>query len=102
MLAARHQASGRRTYPLPFTTFRPRAEPGTDDPKLPFPARGSDPWMHNDRYDRPTDIFAGNTTLHTGSGHEVYLLLPVIPADRPGGRTIKPVTHNGKDGQIAR
>jgi uncharacterized protein len=76
--------------------------PGTDDPKLPFPARGSGPWMHNDQYDRPTDIFAGNTTLHTGSGREAYLLLPVIPADRPGVRTTKPVKHNGNDGQIAR
>jgi len=54
------------------------------------------------RYDRPTDIFAGNTTLHTGSGREAYLLLPVIPADRPGVRTTKPVMHNGKDDQIAR
>ena len=76
--------------------------PGTDDPKLPFPARGSGPWMHNDRYDRPTDLFAGNTTLHTGSGREAYLLLPVIPTDRPGVRTTKPIKHSGKDGQIAR
>jgi hypothetical protein len=30
------------------------------------------------------------------------LLLPVIPADRPGVRTTKPVKHNGNDGQIAR
>ena len=76
--------------------------PGTDDPKLPFPARGSGPWMHDDRYDRPPDIFGGNTTLHTGSGREAYLLLPVIPADRPGVRTTKPVRHNGNDGHIAR
>ena len=76
--------------------------PGMDDPNFPFPARGSGPWIHNDRYDRPTDIFAGDTTLHTGSGREAYLLLPVIPADRPGVRKIKPVTHNGKDEQIAR
>jgi hypothetical protein len=39
--------------------------PGSDDPKLPFPARGSGPWMHNDRYDRPTDIFAGTPTAAT-------------------------------------
>jgi hypothetical protein len=37
-----------------------------------------------------------------GSGREAYLLLPVIPADRPGVRTTKPVKHNGNDGQIAR
>ena len=50
--------------------------PGTDDPKSPFPARGSGPWLHNDRYDRPADIFAGDTTLHTGPGCEAYLMLP--------------------------
>ena len=58
--------------------------------------------MHNDPYDRPSDIFSGNTTLHTGPGHEAHLLLPVIPPDRPGVRTTKPVRHNGKDSQIAR
>jgi hypothetical protein len=76
--------------------------PGTDDPNLPFPARGSGPWMHNDRHDRPADIFSGNTTLHTGPGREANLLLPVIPADRRGVRMSKPVMHNGKDEQIAR
>jgi hypothetical protein len=74
--------------------------PGTDDRGLPFPARGSGPWMHNDRYDRPADIFGGNTTLHTGPEHEAYLLLPVIPAERPGIRMTKPARHDGKDGQI--
>jgi len=29
--------------------------PGTDDPKLPFPARGSGPWMHNSL--RPPDRY---------------------------------------------
>lgn len=64
--------------------------------------RAAQAWMHDDRYDRPPDIFGGNTTLHTGSGREAYLLLPVIPADRPGVRTTKPVRHNGNDGHIAR
>src|SRR5262249_51889236 len=76
--------------------------PGTDDPKLPFPARGSGPWMHNDRYDRPTDLFAGNTTLHTGSGREAYLLLPLIPTDGPGVSRTKPTKPSGKAGQIGR
>jgi hypothetical protein len=58
--------------------------------------------MHNDRHDRPADIFSGNTTLHTGPGREANLLLPVIPADRRGVRMSKPVMHNGKDEQIAR
>jgi len=58
--------------------------------------------MHNDRYDRPTDIFAGNTTLHTGPRQEAYLLLSVIPADRRDVRTTNPVKHDGRDWQIAR
>jgi len=44
-----------------------------------FRTRGSGPWLHNDRYDRPVDIFGGTTTIHTGGGREAYLLLPVIP-----------------------
>ena len=47
-------------------------------------------------------MFAGNTTLHTGSGREAYLLLPVIPADRPDVRATKPVKHNGNDAHIVR
>jgi hypothetical protein len=74
---------------------------GTDDPKSPFPARGSGPWLHHDRYDRPADIFAGNTTLHTGPDCEAYLMLPVIPADRAGVRTTAPAKHDGKDWQVA-
>jgi predicted acyl esterase len=76
--------------------------PGTDDSKSPFPARGSGPWLHNDRYDRPADIFAGNTTLHTGPEREAYLLLPVIPADRSGVRASTPAKHDGNDWQVAR
>jgi hypothetical protein len=76
--------------------------PGMDDPKSPFPARGSGPWLHNDRYDRPIDIFAGDTTLYTGLGREAYLLLPMIPSDRPSVRTTKQVKHDGKDRRVAR
>ena len=76
--------------------------PGMDDSKSPFPARGSGPWLHNDRYDRPADIFAGNTTLHSGPGREAYLLLPVIPADRAGVHTTALVRHDGNDWQVAR
>ena len=73
--------------------------PGNDDSKSPFPARGSGPWLHNDRYDRPADIFAGNTTLHTGHGREAYLLLPVIPADRPGVRASTPASMTATIGR---
>jgi uncharacterized protein len=75
--------------------------PGTDDPKSPFPARGSGPWLHNDRYDRPSDIFGANTTLHTGPGREAYLLLPIIPPVRPGVGTAGLVRHDGNDWQVA-
>jgi len=44
-----------------------------------FRSRGAGPWLHDDPHDRPADIFGGETTLHTGSGREAYLLLPVIP-----------------------
>ncbi len=39
---------------------------------------GSGPWRHDDALDRPTSIFGGKTTLHTGPGRESYLLVPVI------------------------
>jgi len=42
--------------------------------------RGCGPFLHDDPYDRPPDIFAGTTSLHFGRGRQPYLLLPVIPA----------------------
>ena len=47
-----------------------------------FPTRGSGPWYHNDPRDRPAEVFAGTTTVHTGPDHDCHLLLPVIPAKR--------------------
>jgi predicted acyl esterase len=44
-----------------------------------FRSRGSGPWIHDDKIDRPKEIFGGDTTLHTGPGQEAFLLLPVIP-----------------------
>ena len=40
--------------------------------------RGCGPFLHNDPRDRPPEIFAGKTTLHTGLGRHCYLLLPII------------------------
>ena len=41
-------------------------------------ARGSGPWLHTHPEDRPESIYGGTTTVHTGSEHESYLLLPII------------------------
>jgi predicted acyl esterase len=45
---------------------------------------GCGPFLHDDPTDRPTELFAGTTTLHFGDGAENYVLLPVIPK-RGGG-----------------
>src|SRR6266487_3874022 len=41
--------------------------------------RGCGPFLHDDPRDRPLEIFAGKTTLHSGSNRAAYLLLPLIP-----------------------
>jgi predicted acyl esterase len=41
--------------------------------------RGCGPFLHNDPRDRPPEIFAGKTTLHTGPGRHCYMVLPIIP-----------------------
>jgi predicted acyl esterase len=41
--------------------------------------RGSGPFLHDDPRDRPAELFAGTTTVHTGGDHPSSLLLPVIP-----------------------
>lgn len=41
--------------------------------------RGSGPWLHDDDFDRPPSIFAGESAIHTGRNRESYLLLPIIP-----------------------
>ena len=45
--------------------------------------KGVGPFTHNDPVDRPTEIFGGEVTLHTGGEHPSSLLLPVVP---PKGR----------------
>jgi hypothetical protein len=51
---------------------------------------------------RWTKLFLDAANGSLGPGHEAHLLLPVIPTDRAGVRTTKPVKHNGNDGRIAR
>ena len=75
--------------------------PGGDS-KPAFRSRGSGPWIHDDPYDRPAAIFGGETILHTGPGREAFLLLPVIPPDRPGVPARPTVRHYGKDWETAR
>ena len=41
--------------------------------------RGCGPFLHNDPRDRPPEIFAGKTTLHTSPGRDCYILFPIIP-----------------------
>jgi len=40
--------------------------------------RGCGPFLHDDPRDRPADIFAGQTTLHSDGDRRPYLLLPII------------------------
>jgi uncharacterized protein len=44
------------------------------------PLRGVAWFTHDDPIDRPPELFAGTNTLHTGSAHRSYLLLPMLPA----------------------
>ncbi len=41
--------------------------------------RGSGPFLHDDPEDRPSSVFGGDVTLHTGGEHESYLMLPFVP-----------------------
>ena len=60
------------------------------------PSRGSGPFLHDDPTDRPKEIFGGTTSIHSGTGQESYLLLPIIPA-----RKSKTVVHDGNDASVA-
>jgi hypothetical protein len=66
-------------YRLAVTIAGKDFERPGEDANSAFRSRGSGPWLHTDRHDRPADIFAGDTTIHTGPDHEAYLLLPIIP-----------------------
>jgi uncharacterized protein len=45
--------------------------------------KGCGPFLHDDPLDRPAEIFGGTTTLHFGREMAGYLLLPIIPANKP-------------------
>jgi predicted acyl esterase len=40
---------------------------------------GCGPFLHDDRVDRPTEVFGGRVTLHFGEDRSARLLLPLIP-----------------------
>jgi predicted acyl esterase len=73
--------------------------PGGDSNSA-FRSRGSGPWLHDDRYDRPVDIFNGQTTLHSGPKCQAFVLLPIVPTGRPEVKVA--ATHNGKDWDTAK
>jgi uncharacterized protein len=41
---------------------------------------GCGPFVHADPVDRPSELFDGTVTVHTGGERRSYLLLPVIPS----------------------
>ena len=56
-----------------------------DDPPLivpgsPYAFTGVGGFTHDNPVDRPSTVFAGNTTLHFDAGRQPYLLLPLIPS----------------------
>jgi predicted acyl esterase len=44
---------------------------------------GCGPFLHDDPIDRPMEIFGGTTTLHFDRLNAAYVLLPVIPPEKP-------------------
>jgi predicted acyl esterase len=41
--------------------------------------RGCGPFLHDDPWDRPQEIFGGRTTLHAGVDRQPCILLPIVP-----------------------
>lgn len=48
------------------------------DESLTWRNKGSGPFLHTHRADRGSDVFAGNTTIHTGEDTDSYVYLPII------------------------
>ena len=44
-----------------------------------FEMTGVGPFKHDVPADRPTEIFGGEVTVHTGASHPSHLLVPVVP-----------------------
>jgi predicted acyl esterase len=55
------------------------ARPDDSDPAAAAIFRGSGLFLHTDPHDRPTGVFDGTTTIHTGPGTPSHVLLPLIP-----------------------
>ena len=49
-------------------------------PHVPYPLRGVGPFTHNERRNRPAEIFGGITTLHFADNRQPWLMLPIIPS----------------------
>lgn len=62
--------------------------------------------VHNDPDDRSPARFAGQNRVHTGHGHDSYVLVPVIsasgrpPAWRGGVREVPPTVSLGRAGRL--
>lgn len=50
------------------------------DDSLNWRQKGCGPFLHTHKKDRGSDVFAGETTIYTGSSAGSFLLVPVIPA----------------------
>ena len=44
-----------------------------------YATRGTGGMTHNDLDNRPSDVFGGSVTLHTGGPLASYVLLPIVP-----------------------
>ena len=49
--------------------------------------KGCGPFLHDDQFNRPTDVFGGVTTLHFNRDKRPCLLLPVIPSKEARSRS---------------
>jgi predicted acyl esterase len=58
------------------------AESGSSLAHMKAKFTGCGPFLHEDRQDRPPEIFAGKTTLHIDPQNPPYILLPVIPEEK--------------------
>jgi predicted acyl esterase len=57
--------------------------PGFEQPPMPVSGRiysGVGPFRHDNKKDRPLDVFGGQVALHTGPNRPAHVLLPIIPA----------------------
>ena len=61
---------------------RDYVHPGFEQPEMPVSGRiysGVGPFKHDNKVDRPAEIFGKKVKIHTGPNHPSYILLPIIP-----------------------